>query len=268
MRFLLSFFLLYTFGSQVQAKLIKSETLLAKILENYQYIYQFYAEATVTVYDSEAFHLLNEEGTGNNISYVLTDRAYTQNVIFMRDEYLLIETKDLAGTLLHLYIKEGGKVFNMNIDKDRKFHTEDVIYPYAVFFTKFISVLKTGLSELGITLLDVRLKRYDNRYVYQLGTEEENVKVSQDDFRVLEANRTIRIRGEIHHLKTTFQKWDQAKKRIPRLLRYYIDNRLLKEVWLTKVNIRGNRARESDFIKKYRHYLSPSLFTATINYAR
>ncbi len=266
-RFLLASLLLLPLGPQAQAKLIEPETLLAKILESYRAVYQFYAEAKVTVYDPEAFRLLEEE-TGNDIPYVLSDRAYGQRLIFMRDEFLFIETKGAAGELLHLYFREGEKIFSRNVRQDRRFHTEDIVFPHTVFFTKFPSLLKAGLSELGIALLDVKLKRHGSGYLYQLGTDEENIRVDQEDFRVLEANRTVAIGGRVHNLKILFRNWDGRKKRIPGLMRYYIGDRLLKDVRLTKIDIRGNRSRGRDFVKKYRHFLPPPSFSAIANYAR
>ncbi len=267
MRLILSTLVFLLIGAPAQGKLPEPETLLSKILESYQHVYQFNLKIKVRVYDPEAFHLL-EESIEGNVPYIVKDKTYTQNLIFMRDEYQLIETKDLSDNLLHLYFKEGERVESVIIDEKRSFHPEDVVFPHSIFFTKFTSLLKSGLLNYGIPPLEVKLVKHDFRYLYQLGTDEENVKVDQDNFRVLEANRIINIRGRDYGIKISFQNWDQHKKRIPRLTQYFINSRLFKELRITAINHRGNKTRARNFIDRYKRYLSLPTFSTQIDYAR
>ena len=141
-------YLFFAFGGMSHAKLIEPESLLLQILEKNEEVYQFYLQIRVSVYDPEEFAPLDEEIEENWIPFEIVEKSYLQNLAWVRDEYLIIETTDLAGKPLHLTVWEfGGKQFSKNLQTARFFQEEDTGFPYLMFFTKHLPRLKTNLTN-------------------------------------------------------------------------------------------------------------------------
>ena len=155
--------LLFPFGEVSYAKLIKPESLLLQILEKNKEVYQFYLQIRVSVYDPEEFAPLDEEIEESWIPFEIVDKSYLQNVVWVRDEYFIIETTDLTGNPLHITMWEfGGKLFSQNLQNSRLFLPVDVELPYLIFFTKHLPSLKSNLSKIGISPFRVNLEQQQN----------------------------------------------------------------------------------------------------------
>ncbi len=258
-------------GNRADAKLIEAESLLLRILKSNSHISQFYIEVEVHIFDPEAFAPLNERLEENPIPYEIIEKSFTQSIVWVRDEYLAIETMDLEGNPLHIFVKEPGyPAFSKSLQDERIFITEDVVFPYLVLYTKHISYLKSGLSYLGIAPVTVKIEQHQFHNVYQLGLEDENLLIDPDVFRVLEVNRKIQIRGRYYPIKIAFSQWDSRKKMIPETTRFFVDSRLFKEIRVID-DIRFKRIylKRNSFLRKYRDLLSPlSRFSLETDYAK
>jgi len=249
----LASFTLFLFGGMLYAKLIEPESLLLQILESNKKVFQFNLKVRVSVYDPEEFAALDEEIEDNLIPYELADKSFTQNVIWVRDEYFLIETSDLSGNPLHIFIWEfGGKEYSRNLQTSRLFLPEDVMFPYLIFFTKHLPVLKTSLSNVGVAPLKVKLGQQDSQNFYLLGLGQDNLVVDQNTFHVLEIRRLIEIWGRGYPLVAKFSNWDSKKTRIPITTKMFINGRLFKEVQVDKIEYRGVKSKVNKFLKTYR----------------
>ncbi len=262
------FILLISVTGNLYAKVIEPATLISKIIEKSRHVYQFDLQATVQVFNPEAFVPLEEVLEDDKITFEDKEKGFLQHIIFMRDEYIFIETMDFENNPLHLYLQEGFKKGSINIQDQRYFHIEDVFFSYVVLFTKFNRFLTWGLAELGISPIETKIVKHGNIYAYQLGTSENNIIVDQDTFLVIEMNRTINIRGRDYPLKMTFDRWDQKKKRIPRLVKFFIKSRLFKELKVNKIVYRGIRTSAKAFSNEYKFYFPTLKFSETINFSQ
>lgn len=266
-RFFLSFLLIFTSGT-LYAKIIEPETLLSKIIESYRPVWAYDLKIKAKVFNPEAFVPLEETVEDDQIAFEEKDKAYLQHVIFMRDEYIFIETSDIDDKPLHLYMQEGFKKASVNVQDQRYFHFEDAFFPYIVLFTKHNRYLTWGLEGLGIAPTSTDIVKYGNIYAYQLGTPDNNLIVTQDNYLVIEMNRVINIRGRDYPLKVTFERWDQKRKRIPRLIKFYIKSRLFKELRVRKILYRGIKTSGKAFLNKYKYQFPALKFSETINFSQ
>jgi hypothetical protein len=262
------FILLVSTVGNLHAKVIEPDTLISKIIEKSRHVYQFDLQVAVKVFNPEAFVPLEEVVEDDKITFEDKEKGFLQHIIFMRDEYIFIETMDFENKPLHLYLQEGFKKGSVNIQDQRYFHFEDVFFSYVVLFTKFNRFLTWGLAGLGISPIETNIVKHGNIYAYQLGTSENNIIVDQDKFLVIEMNRIINIRGRDYPLKITFNRWDQKKKRIPRLVKFFIKSRLFKELKVNKIIYRGIRTSAETFSNKYKYYFPTLKFSETINFSQ
>lgn len=255
-------------ADHLTAKLIEAESLLFKIVDSHKNIFQFYLELNVKVFDPEEFLPLDEKTEENWIPFENTKKSFNQNLVWIRDEYVLMETTDLSGNPLHVLIEEmDNNMFSKNLQAGRFFQTEDLIFPYLVFFTKHANILKTRLHDLGIAPAKVEMEPQESNNVYKLGTDDENLLVDPGEFRILQLNRQIQVWGRYYPLKIEFADWDKNKKRIPRNIKFFINSRLFKEITVTKIQF-SVRNKRLTFLKKYQTLLPSSSFSLEIGYAQ
>lgn len=236
----------------VSAKIIEPRSLLDQVIQAYYGIYQFTLETNVIVYDPEVFAPLDEEiGEGFN-PYELKDNGFTQKIIWVRDEYLMIETFDLNWNPLHFYIEDfPGRSFSQNTQTLREFSDSDISFPHLIFYTKHVPILDQRLTDLGIVTTNVKIVEYNNDSVYQLGTDQNNILVDPNTFQVIEVNQRIQVAGRYYPLKITFSDWDPSQKELPRLTTYYINSRLVKMIQLID-HKRGMGAERNEFVERYK----------------
>gem|GEM_PF-1774774 len=247
---LVSFFL-WSSPGVLWAKLIEPAGLERKILDSYRKVFQLNLNIQVTIYDPEAFQPLEEENVELIQPREIPGQSYQQRIFWVRDEYLGIETLDQKGTPLHIFFEEGEQQLAQQLQVGRNFQIIDLQFPHFLFYTKLTSVLSSQLHQTGIAMNQIRMQQRENRMVYQLGTETENILVNPDNFRVIEINRLLQIKGRYYPFKVVFRDWDKLKKRIPRTTRFYINSRLFKEIKVTNLAYRGIAQRRNQFFKRY-----------------
>jgi len=256
---LLPLLLILSFAIPANAKIIGVDGLLSKVLENNKNIRSFYFEIEARIFDPEAFSPLDEEREENLIPYEIKENNYFQKIVWVRDEHTLIETLDLAETPLNIYIFEPDNwVFSKNLQNDRLFTDEDLVYPYLMFFTKHVSFLKSSLDKIGINTSRVTIEQREKGVVYQLGRKSENILVDPGSFKVLEINRLIQVWGRYYPMQIRFSDWDSKYKGLPGTVRFYINSRLFKEMRIILKQRRVSTPRRA-LIKKYGQ-LIPQLF--------
>ncbi len=256
----LAIILFFAAGKAVNAKLIQPESLLLKVLKSSQNLSQLYFVVEVRVFDPEAFGPLDEKTDESWIPYENTEKAFYQSIVWVRDEYLLVETTDFNGYPLHVFLQEDDRTLSHNLQEDRIFTTEDVVYPYLVFHTKFVSNLKSDLHDMGIAPQRVEMEQRQFHDVYQLGSKSSKVLIDPDTFRVIEIERQIQILGRYYSLGIRFSEWDsQVTKvpKIPRVTEFFIDDRLFKVIRVTKTERKSWQIirKKNSILKRYRDLL-------------
>ncbi len=258
-RTLLSFLLVLSLTIPVHAKIIGVDGLLSKVLENNKNIRSFYFEIETRIFDPEAFSPLDEQKEENLVPYEIIEKNYFQKIVWVRDEHLLIETLDFAETPLNIYIFEPDNwVFSKNLQSSRFFTEADLVYPYLMFFTKYVAYLKTSLDKIGVRTSHVAIEQRESGVVYQLGSKLDNILVDLISFKVLEINRQIQVWGRYYPLQIQFSGWDRQYQQLPGTIRFYINSRLFKEVRIILKKRRVSTPRRT-LITKYRE-LIPQLF--------
>ncbi|MBU2647824.1 hypothetical protein KKI24_24160 [bacterium] len=250
--------------NSVDAKIIGVDGLLSKVLENNQNIRSFYFEMGTRIFDPEAFSPLDEQREENLVPYETKDRNFFQKTVWVRDEYCLIETLDYAETPLNMYIIEPvNRAFGINLQDSRPFSNEDLVYPYLIFFTKFVAYLKSSLEDIGINTSKVTIEQRESSVVYQLGSDDENILVDPESFAVLEINRQVQVWGRFYPLQIRFSDWDKQYPGLPETARFYINSRLFKEVRILLKQRRVYTPRRN-FLSKY-HQMLPQFFPFSLD---
>jgi len=245
--------------SPIKALIISSDGLLTKILENNFPIRSFYFEIETRVYDPEAFSPLEETVEDNLVPLEKKENAYFQKVVWVRDEYYLVETLDYSEKPLHMYISEPvWQEYGRHLQETRFFTNEDVVYPYLCFFSKHLSFLKANLEDLGINSGSVAFKEMNNGVVYQLGDELENILVDPQSFKVIAINRLVQVSGRYFPLSIMFTEWDDAYPRLPLKTDFFINSRLFKEMRIV--------AKQRHVYTPRRHFLTRYHKTLPENY--
>lgn len=258
-RAFLPLLLILSLSIPAYAKIIGVDELLSKVLEGNKNIRSFYLEIETRVFDPEAFSPLDEQKEENLVPFEINEKNYFQKVVWVRDEHLLIETLDFAETPLNIYIYEPDNwVLNKNLQNSRFFAEEDLVYPYLIFFTKYVAFLKTSLDKIGISTNRVAIKQKEKGVVYQLGSKSENILVDPISFKVIEINRQIQVWGRYYPMQILFSGWDRQYSQLPGTIRFYINSRLFKEMRIILKKRHVFTPRRT-LIKKYRE-LIPQLF--------
>lgn len=248
---------------ELYAALIEPESALYQIIEKNKEISAFFAEIKVGVFDPEAFAPLNDETDKNLKPYEIAEQSFYQNVIFIRDEFLSIETVNQNRQTLHIYIKViGDSYLSKNVALERTFSDEDIQFPYVIFFTKYVSSLTQELYQHEIVPSQLKYNYQSNSVLYQIGSNTNYLLIDPTSFKVLELQKEIQIQGRYYPFAIKFGDWDPQKETIPDVTRMYVNGRLFKEIRITGLQLTGVFTQRNSIIKKYQ-----SLFTSQAPYS-
>lgn len=252
------------------AKLINAESALYQVLEGNKHIYQFVADVHVGVFDPEAFAPLEENDDVDLFPYEIPEKSFSQHIVFVRDEFLSIETMDQTGRVLHLYVREiGGDKFSVSFDDDRVFTEADVVYPSIILFTKHVAQLKMGLYDFGIAPNKVHILLRDHTNYYQVGSSTAHALIDPTAFRLIEMKRQVQVLGRYYPLTIQFLDWDSETGRIPQTIRFFIKSRLFKAVRISEIRFHRVFAARNRVVEKYRDlFPSSSEFSLGTNYGQ
>ena len=261
----------------VFAKLIDPDGLLLKIIEGNEQITQFDFDIENKVFNPERIPL--EEDTKEvSIPYEIPDKSFLQNIIFIRDSLVIINTTDASKDSLHIYINEFDQLRVIPMTEDKAFSLEDIYFYPLIFYTKNLFFLIKDLQKLGITSRKVTMKLYEDNFVYQLGENDEFILVDSNDYRVLELRYKIQIKGRYYPITAKFnyptapnnvEGWDIRRTKVPNLIKYYIKSRLFKESIISNVVLRKVWRYRTKFIKKFKYLIETNTaFNIKIDYSR
>ena len=240
-------------GNSAQAAFMKPESALHQVLEQNSKIYQFYLEVKVSVFDPEAFAPLHEDADTTIKPYAIPEKSYLQNIVFVRDEFVSIETVDEFGEALHIFIDElGGKKFSENLSSTRQFNNEDIYFPALIFFTKHLALLEEQLNRFHVTPIGLTYIKERYKMLYKVGTDTNNLQIDPNTFKVLGMQSQIQIQGRYYPHLITFSEWNKERESIPELTRYYVNSRLFKETRIINLQFRRIYQKRNEIIKKYR----------------
>ena len=255
----------------VFAAFMKPESALHQVLERNSKIYQFYLEVKVNVFDPEAFAPLHEDADTNIKPYAIPEKSFLQNIVFIRDEFVSIETIDESDEVLHILIHElGGKIFSENLSSTRQFNDDDVYFPALIFFTKHLAQLEEQLNRFHIIPIDLTYIKERYMTLYKVGTETNNLQIDPNSFKVLGMQSQIQIQGRYYPFLIAFSEWSKERESIPELTRYYVNSRLFKETRIIDIQLRRTPyQKRNEIIKKYRDlFPEGEPFSFEINYGQ
>ncbi len=264
------FIISYHPQSQARAAFIKPESVLLQVLEGNKPLTVFFAEVRVSVYDPEAFAPLDEESNLNLQPYEIKEKSYFQQVVFIRDEFVSIQTMDDSGNPMHIYIHEiGGATLSKSLSSQRFFSSEDVQFPAIILFTKHLSLLSISLEEMGIDHTQLQISHQKYLIHYLIGNEENHLRVDTNSFKALGINRQIQIDGRYYPMTIVFSDWDEKRQAIPLTTRFYVKSRLFKEISIEKIRFRGISTQRNAILKKYKYLLKADYpFSASTNWGQ
>ncbi len=254
--------------SSAPAKTLLPIELMDQMLKAHQSIGQFVLQTEVTVYDPEAFIPLNQEGDPG-IPYELSARGYRQTLTFLRDELIVIESRDKKNKLLHLYLETPKGRFSKSFERPVSLSELDTAFTPLAFYTKRAASLRKHLGGLGIAPLEVTIDEVKGRILYRFGWGEEYILVDPDSFRIEEVHRLVQAGGRYYPLREVFSHWHSIKKQVPLRVDQYIQGRLFKQIQVKSLSYRGMRRKILDLKKKYRARFSElqpnEVYTQPIN---
>ena len=236
-------------------RIMGGNELLLNIILAKKNIAQFRILTKVRVFDPFTSSSIEEKNEGFTVLVEKKENAFEQEIIFVRDEFLSIETKDKSKLPLHFFIMAEGIAFSKNLSDVRMFQDEDIKLPFLFLLSKSVPPLVDYLNSIGIIESNVSIKRDDIRVFYQLGTEESHLIVDPELFRIELIQQQIQYNSHNYPLRVKYSKWDSRVKFIPRLIQFMIDDRLFKEVEVTSINYRGVGAFKRKTIQKYKKIL-------------
>lgn len=263
-------FLVVFLSCKTEASLMRPESVFSRVLEGTKTVYQFYAEVNVSVFDPEEFAGLEENVDLNLIPYEIPEKSYQQRICFVRDEFLSIETVDSNGNVLHIYIHEfGGEDFSMNLGEERQFTDEDVYFPAIVLYTKSLNLLQKGIHNLGITPLALQIADQNKQIFYRIGSDKSFLKVDPETFKVFEFSYSLQLRGRYFPVRISLSEWHPQKKAIPENTRFYINDRLFKEIRISKIRFSRIYTKRNSVMRKYRKMLPARFpFSLSLNHGK
>ncbi len=250
-RFFASLAVALMFSSSAHAKLPSPDDLIGKILEAYRPGNYFSLTLEVAVFDPEAYSPIDQE-TEPAPPFEISSKAYVQQIVFARDDFVAIESFSKKKQLLHLLMKKGDRKLEKSIDKKRPFTEEDATHPALFFYTRLDWKLIRDLNELGLAPLEVKLKEVAQQIYFQMGYKDEYILIDPITFRVVELQRSIQIDGKSYPLTIKMGAWDKKRKIIPQKIGYYINGRLFKSIRVVKVKFRGVGRQKNQLLKKYK----------------
>ncbi|MGK0290856.1 MAG: hypothetical protein ACI86H_002319, partial [bacterium] len=251
-RFLILCFLIcFTLPNIVLARLMGVEELLSKVLEANKSIRYFVIHVNVKVYNPEAKISLTEENKDKLTPYEVPQKSFQQKIVWIRDKFLGIETQSKKGNPLHIYIEYGEIKLSKNLTKDRFFVDDDIYFPANFFYSKKIENIYTHLNELGVDFSALKLTKQSFRVFYQIGRESNYILINPTQFRVEAIQQKIHIKGRSYQYKMVFGGWKKKKSNLPKRILFFIKNRLIKELEITKVKTRRVYRDRYKMIKTY-----------------
>ena len=182
-----------------------------------------------------------------------------QQVNFVRDDFVSIESFSKKKQLLHLLIKKGSQKLELALSKQRPFTEDDATHPALLFYTRLDWKLVRDLNELGLSPLEVKLREVGSQVFFQMGYGDEYILVDPVTFKVVELTRSILIKEKHYPLTIKLSAWDKEREVIPQKINYYIKGRLFKSVRVVKVNYRGMGRKKNQILKKYKKEFSKAL---------
>jgi len=239
-------------SSSLQAKLMEPQGLVLKIIDHYQRLSQFQVSLKVRIFDPEALVSLDQPLPPQSPASEAVAFGYTQEILLIRDEVVINQTKDLKGDILHLSIRSSGRQLEKNYNKKRPFSAREVEFLPSVLVTKYPAILMDRLGKLGVNPAVVGTVPQGYKILYRIGGPKENLLIDPKTYEVLGHNSLVNIDGRDYPLQVLFVGHYPKKPQLPAQILYYINGRLFKEATVTKVIISGISRKLRGLTKQYK----------------
>ena len=240
------------FSTTAQAKIIAPDDLILRMLETNRELFQAYLELEVTIYDPEAQSPINDNASTDPIPVELPQQGFRQQITFIRDEFIGIETYSLKGQLQHVWLRSGFQQAMQKVNPQWSASEADLDFIALSFFTRLPDKLNRHLGNWGIAPLEVTFNEVNETVMYRLGQGDEFLLVHPKSFTVQEIQTTVQLQGNYFPLRIKITERDQEKRLFPTRLEYRINNRLFKLIRVTKLNFTKAPAKRAELMKTHK----------------
>lgn len=188
--------------------------------------------------------------TGENGEFppkVLKEKSFTQKLYWVRGKVLMVETFDLSGKLIHLFLDEGFKPVTKSFSPERKFTTMDIISPFMPFLISGQTAIKNGLADWGISPTQVTLVQDLKKEIYYQvdGGTHQNLWVDRIFLRPVRLNTLIADKGSPLKLTLEFSnyflhikgKYNREAFSYPGVIDFLLDGKLFKQTVLKNLKV-------------------------------
>ncbi len=254
-RKLLLLVLFALFVGQAQAKVITPDDLIQRILEANREFFQAYLELEVTVYDPEAKSPITEAAILDPIPVELPEQGFRQQITFIRDDFIGIETLSPKGQLQHVWLRSGFENASQAVNPAFAGGEADLELIVLSLFTRLPDKFRRHLGNWGIAPLTVKLQEEGEEVLYRFGQGDEFLLVHPKSFLVQEIQTTLQLQGVYLPLRVRVLERDREKHLFPVRIEYRINNRLFKTLRVTKLDYNSAPAKRTALLKTYNHLL-------------
>ena len=228
------------------------------VINTQKKVYQFFVELDSSTYKIDFSRQLKNIVSG-----------YRQNILWIRGEFLGVETFNATGDLVHLILQYD----DVNISKnftDNKLSYLEVFPAFVNFYAKEEPTLLGNYHNLGIDYTQVDtvqqgLENFRNQepddfdtaqkkleFFYKLGGEHFYILVNKNDYKIAKFSRILHYNNELLVYDLYFSSWHIDHDRIPQTIKHYLNDELFKidEVVFIATRYLGNKRQQ--FLNKYR----------------
>ena len=205
------------------------EFILSSVLK-YTPLLQYYVETETTVYNPEVLSPLHENLAYDIPPFIAYNKDYKQKILWIRNEYLGVETYSSNNKLLHVYYQNLGNHTEKekNISKDRFFNVLDAVPVYPFFYNNIVEKSIYNYEFINIDYRDILLARKKFDFFYKIGNKDSYLLVDIKNYRPMEYKRNIFYNNKATEYKIKFIDWQKNQPYIPKIIEHYVAGRPIK----------------------------------------
>ena len=236
------------------------DEILAAVLRNQRNLSGFHLVLRNKVFSTEEAFSPAGEREGR-VPAELASNRFSQELAFVRDEYLGIVVRDSKGSPAagyraggNRFLKEGKSLF---VSAGNRFSRLDVLPAFVFTFSKFEDSLFDLFDFYGIDYRQVGFFVDGSAVFYKIGTGNAYALIDAVRFRFREFAVDLDGESPGNVLKIRFSDWHPQQFKLPRLTRYFLDDVLVKETRITALNLGSIGEQIKSVRKTLANMLSP-----------
>lgn len=181
---------------------------------------------------------------------------YTQTIIWVRNDFLAIETFVPSKKLAHLIIQQKNKKkISKILNKKNKLSFLELFPVFTQFYPRTEVKLVQNYQNFGINYHKIQVVKKDLDFFYQLGTEYFHILINRKNYRTEKIQRTIYYDNQPLKYEIRFKNWHPKQMFIPQTIEHYLNGYLFKLDTITSLSLKNSSKKKKEFLKKYNEYL-------------